>query len=274
MTEKHIDPERLCDWWSNQAQENPTTAGVLGFHASEPYKMMYRQWKEWTRFLKLARLTKSMRVLELGCGGGRWSTAIARRVRAVTAVDFSPEMVAIAEKRARKAGLDNVTCAVGKAQEFQASEPFNLIYLSGVDQYIEDPDMRILSDHLRSMLVPGGVIIDRVTLSLGDRLFSEGGGYQSIYRTAGELNAFFEAQGFHCDIQMPSHNPRARLPYRFENNRFLVSSIERLFGCCPSMAGSLVDLSVCALNRLRPESFPPLPTTHDFLRFVDGPHPE
>jgi SAM-dependent methyltransferase len=267
MSAKRIDSESLCHWWSSQAQDNPATAGMLGFYGSEPSKMMYRQWKEWSRFLKIARLKRGMRVLELGCGGGRWTTAIARKVGSVTGVDFSAEMVAIAEKNARHADLDNVAFAVARAQEFAVSESFDLIYLSGVDQYIDDDDMQKLLGHARSMLAPGGILIDRVTISHGARLFSDDGGYQAIYRTAKELIALFEAGGFRCSLRTPSHDPQARLPYRFETNPAVVSGLARLFKRSPGMAGSILDASTRVLRRLRPESFPALPTTHDFLRF-------
>src|ERR1700736_2059184 len=45
------------------------------------------------------------RVLDVGCGVGRWSRLLAARGAVVTGVDLSPTMIAQAERRARRQGM-------------------------------------------------------------------------------------------------------------------------------------------------------------------------
>ena len=59
------------------------------------------------------RLPAGARVLDLGCGGGHVSYAVAPYAGSVTAYDLSAEMVAAVEKEAAKRGLSNVATAQG-----------------------------------------------------------------------------------------------------------------------------------------------------------------
>lgn len=53
-------------------------------------------------------LTKDMRVLDVGCGAGAYSMALAERVGHVDGVDYSPKMISLAEQYAREHSIDNV----------------------------------------------------------------------------------------------------------------------------------------------------------------------
>src|SRR5215471_15204345 len=50
-------------------------------------------------------LRPGQRILDIACGGGRHSLAMARRGAIVTGIDLGPVAIATAERRAKKAGL-------------------------------------------------------------------------------------------------------------------------------------------------------------------------
>jgi SAM-dependent methyltransferase len=96
-------------------------------------------------------------VVELGCGAGRMSRAIARRVARVTAVDVAPAMLALA--REHNAGLDNVDWLLGDGATLtgvpDAGADACISYV--VLQHIPDP--RVTLGYVREMgrvLKPGG----------------------------------------------------------------------------------------------------------------------
>src|SRR4051794_36949328 len=62
------------------------------------------------------RLVRGKRVLDLGCGDGRFALGVARYASAVEAVDPDAEAIAAARRIARKTGVANVHFAVGAAQ--------------------------------------------------------------------------------------------------------------------------------------------------------------
>src|SRR5215471_13287228 len=68
------------------------------------------------RLAALARERAEARVLDLGCGGGHVTFAVAPHVREVVACDLSPEMLDVVARAARERGLANVTTQRGVAE--------------------------------------------------------------------------------------------------------------------------------------------------------------
>jgi SAM-dependent methyltransferase len=153
----------------------------------------------------MAPLDATKTVLELGCGNGRWISALGPRVRHYVAVDFSPAMINIARRRTAAAGLRNVEFHEAAVQDFQTDERFDLIYLSGVSQYLHDPDFEVALTRLLALLRPGGVVIDRSTVHLREREVRHGEGYFSIYRTSAEIEELFREAGYQRRVCRPSY---------------------------------------------------------------------
>lgn len=65
----------------------------------------------------LARNRPEARVLDLGCGGGHVTFAVAPHVREVVAYDLSPEMLAVVARTARERGLGTVATAQGMVEK-------------------------------------------------------------------------------------------------------------------------------------------------------------
>ena len=65
-------------------------------------------------FLKLMRLAPDYTVLDMGCGGGALAVPLAARVKKVTAVDFSPGMIAIVNDICRKQNIPNIETILGE----------------------------------------------------------------------------------------------------------------------------------------------------------------
>jgi SAM-dependent methyltransferase len=101
------------------------------------------------------------RVLDVGCGIGRWSTMLAARGAFVTGMDLSPTMIAQAERRAVLNGtVSRCRFLVQDLAQLDAGEKFDLILGVTVLQHILDPAalraaVRRMSDHL----APGGRMV-------------------------------------------------------------------------------------------------------------------
>lgn len=77
---------------------------------------------------ELARKHEGARVLDLGCGGGHVSFAVAPYVREVVAYDLSEEMLAAVAAEAAKRGLANLRTQKGAAESLPfASSAFDLV---------------------------------------------------------------------------------------------------------------------------------------------------
>ncbi len=89
------------------------------------------------------QLNVGSKILDVGCGVGRWSFALAKRGMKVIGVDISKEMVKIAKDRAEKQKLENVGFLVSKAHEIDfPPESFDAVLAITVLQHILDDKQR------------------------------------------------------------------------------------------------------------------------------------
>ncbi len=104
------------------------------------------------------RVEPGTRVLDLGCGVGRWSRLLARNGARVTGVDLSPTMVAEAARRAREDGLhERCRFQVGDVSDLAADGSFDVVVCVTVLQHVlSDEGRRSAVDGIAAALVPGG----------------------------------------------------------------------------------------------------------------------
>ncbi len=87
---------------------------------------LHRRWKQ--RLVDLAAVKPGDRALDLCCGTGDISFALAKRGAIVTGLDFSPEMLAVAERRKPKAQSQNLKFLQGDAQNLPfADASFDIV---------------------------------------------------------------------------------------------------------------------------------------------------
>ncbi|MEA2644801.1 MAG: Methyltransferase domain [Chloroflexota bacterium] len=76
-------------------------------------------------------LVLGKRVLDLGCGDGRFALGVASLAASVVGLDPDEKAIAAAKKAARKAGARNVRFGVGAAQRLpHADGAFDVVILS------------------------------------------------------------------------------------------------------------------------------------------------
>jgi len=94
------------------------------------------------------------RVLDVGCGVGRWSRLLANRGAQVTGIDISPTMIAEARRRAAHAGLQSrCRFETQDLSGLDAGGEFDLVLAVTVLQHILDPALlraalRRMTSHL------------------------------------------------------------------------------------------------------------------------------
>ena len=86
-----------------------------------------RELREWGG----ERLVRGKRVLDLGCGDGRFALGVAGIALSVEGLDPDPEAIAAAKRSARTSRLGNVRFAVGAAQQLPYPDrAFDVVLLS------------------------------------------------------------------------------------------------------------------------------------------------
>lgn len=135
----------------------------------------WSKWTEWnTRcmrpirewLLDAARISPGMRVLDIASGTGQPAIAEAERVGpggSVVATDLSPEMLTVAQRRAREAGLSNLEFHTMDAEALDFPDAsFDAVTCAYGLMFCLDPARA--AAEMRRVLKPGG----RVALSVWD----------------------------------------------------------------------------------------------------------
>src|SRR5688572_10209333 len=98
------------------------------------------------------------RILDLACGTGISTLAIARRFpqSRIVGVELREEYLALARAKLRRLGLARIELVLSRAEDYFAEEPFDCICSSYLAKYA---DLPLLVRNCRAMLKPGSVLV-------------------------------------------------------------------------------------------------------------------
>jgi SAM-dependent methyltransferase len=167
MTVRGIPAPQLYQpstYWEDRAQrfagEGAGLAAVCAYGMPEFYnraiqleqRLALRPWLD---------VKPGTRVLDVGCGVGRWSRLLAAKGALVTGVDLSPTMIAQAQRRAAAEGVAaRCSFRVQDLSKLEVDGQFDVVLGVTVLQHILDPGL--LRAAVRGMavrLAPGGRMI-------------------------------------------------------------------------------------------------------------------
>ncbi len=120
-----------------------------------PSRALHDLNPERLQFIRERLPLKGARLLDLGCGGGILSEALAREGATVTAIDLSSEQIDIARLHALEAGLEIDYRRISSNDLIeQHGEAFDAIACMEMLEHVPEPEA-ILAD-CRALLKPGG----------------------------------------------------------------------------------------------------------------------
>ena len=151
-------------YWEDRAQrfagEGAGLAAVCAYGMPEFYnraiqleqRLALRRWLD---------VRPGTRVLDVGCGVGRWSRLLAAKGAQVTGVDLSPTMIAQAQRRAAEEGVaERCRFRVQDLSQLDAGGQFDVVLGVTVLQHILDTDLlRAALQRMTAHLAPGGRMI-------------------------------------------------------------------------------------------------------------------
>jgi 2-polyprenyl-3-methyl-5-hydroxy-6-metoxy-1,4-benzoquinol methylase len=109
---------------------------------------------------RIARLVAEMApfgtVLEIACGTGLWTEALAPVAERVTAIDAAPEAVTIARDRVR---ADNVSFEVADVFSWKTAARFDVIFFSAWLSHVPQSRFERFWQLLRGLLAEGGRVL-------------------------------------------------------------------------------------------------------------------
>jgi len=166
MAERAADwtPAWARDYWEQRAQRFARTEAGLPAVCSYGMPRFYNAYIQATQRRALSpylRVGAGQRVLDVGCGVGRWSLRMAQRGADVTGVDLSKSMVDEAARRADALGVAaHCRFRVADLAELDLGEHFAQITIVTVLQHILD-ELRFEQaiGRLAAHLAPGGRLV-------------------------------------------------------------------------------------------------------------------
>ena len=151
-------------YWEQRAQrfagQGEGLAAVCSYGMPQIYNRMI-QFSQRRALAPWLQVEPGTRVLDVGCGVGRWSRLLAARGALVHGVDLSPTMIVIAQRRARAAGLaERCHFQVQDLAELELGMQFDLILGVTVLQHILAPvNLRRAVTRMAGHLAPGGRMV-------------------------------------------------------------------------------------------------------------------
>jgi len=205
-------------WWDADGPQKP-------LHALNPVRLQY--------VAERAAL-RGARVLDIGCGGGLLSEALAKQGAQVTAIDLAPELVKVARLHGLESGVQ-VDYRVQAAEDLAAEQAgtFDVVTCMEMLEHVPDPGAIIAA--CQRLLRPGGKLflstINRTAAAFAvavvgaeyiARLLPRGTHHYQEFIKPAELGAWLRQSGLQLqDVSGMAYEPwrnRARLSRRTDIN--------------------------------------------------------
>ena len=157
--------------------------------------------------LSLFKMSDRTKVLDIGCGTGRWGFFLVGKAHSYLGIDYSEKILGIAQKELEKYKVDSnftfqaLPCTDLEVQKLKIKPPFDLILIAGLCVYLNDKDCLRLLSQVPELAGPQARVYIREPIATAQRLtlrefYSEdlGSRYNAIYRTDADYQELF-AQG-------------------------------------------------------------------------------
>ena len=201
---ENIDSEEVKNFFSERAsRELESDLSIVLFQDKENSEQRHIEEKK--LFYEHVDI-EGKKVLEVGCGIGRWAEALHGKCGSFLGIDYTEDLIEIANK---SYDFDDCKFQVMSATDIKADElliepPFDVIIFSGVLMYINDDDIKLVFNELNKIgadnkklfiMEPVSRMESRLTLK---DFYSEGldADYSAIYRTEEEYMELFEGLNY------------------------------------------------------------------------------
>lgn len=198
-----IDPTEVKNFFNKRAEKVNTIGSLRAaiFQDKHPNLAERRDAAEKTLLLPKLGLQADSRILDIGCGTGRWAGVIAPLVESYQGTDFSEGLVNIA--RIEHGSTKNVCFSVLSStslslESLGQSRGFDKIILMGLLIYLNDQDIIQTLRKVITVASTNCLLMIREPVGIDERLtikehFSEDleQFYNAIYRTEKELLLMF-----------------------------------------------------------------------------------
>lgn len=174
------------------------------FQDQEPELAIRRDAQEKEKIGALLSLSRPLRVLDIGCGIGRWGEYLLEQGAYYVGIDGSEKMIERAEMNLKQYASKKLTPGffqdlLSILEELGEKDTFDLILVNGVFMYLNDEDFEQALQDIKKVAGQSCELYIKESMGIKERLtlnkfFSEGLNqhYSAIYRSIEEYRTSFE----------------------------------------------------------------------------------
>lgn len=197
-----IDHDKIREFWIRRGEREGNIAFESLANLEEDERLLGLKIRlEKERLLPLLNLSADSDVLDLGAGNGQWALRFAPMSRSVTAVDYSPTMLAIGRRKAMETGCGNIEFIESPIETFVPAKRYATVFVSGLFIYLDNSRASRVAGMMAKALADDGVALVRDGTSIKkdrhviDDRFSPllRCNYSAVYRTSEEYGRIFKA---------------------------------------------------------------------------------
>jgi SAM-dependent methyltransferase len=199
-----IDTGNIAKFFEHRAERYSDVGSVVSmlYQDKNPDLAVARDVFEKEKLLPLLSAGKADRVLDIGCGVGRWAETFLPLGVDYHGTDLVAELIKIAQARFKdqpRFSFQVVASQNARPDTLTKDVPFSIILIAGVLQYMNDGDCRATFENAAMCSAYGTRILIRVPVGTPSRLTLSGiwsaelnHEYSAIYRTASEYVELFD----------------------------------------------------------------------------------
>lgn len=180
----------------------PHLYNYTNYQDKHPDLVLKRDLYEKEKICPLLNIKSDTRVLDIGCGVGRWASTIISEGGTYVGIDYSETLLDLAKQGCERDALPTdryeFICAsfqnlIKLLPKNHIKEKFDLILVNGVMVYVNDRDLSLCIANVDALLKVNGFLYVKEPVSYGERMtlqnvYSEelSSYYSAIYRSAHE----------------------------------------------------------------------------------------
>lgn len=195
-----IDSNTIKEFFNNRAKRDvENLMEITSYHDNE--NLEKRQEEEIGVISKKIDF-KDKKVLEIGCGLGRWAEFFHNRCEKYIGIDYSENLIKIAKKYFNYPNcyFKQLSATDIDENNLPVDGQFDIIFITAVLLYLNDDEIIKMLEKINSLIHENSVIYIRDTISILDTRLTLKDfysielevNYNAIYRTEVELLEFFE----------------------------------------------------------------------------------
>lgn len=216
-----LDYSKVEGFFSRRSQRiNDTGPLSVTMYQTEEIARLRDEYEK-SVILPRLMITSETKVLDIGCGTGRWGKALFSTVSTYLGIDFSQAYIDSGLETVRNAGLDPARFSFQTLEATALapklllhSGPFDLIIVAGLTAFLNDKDVIALFFKIAELASPRAVVYVREPVGISQRLTlvehpSEQlqDHYNVIYRTRAEVLEYLHvcliSNGFSISSEFP-----------------------------------------------------------------------